>query len=52
MYQTTSYHDIAAIREITGKRSISEFEKRMETLGIIENGKLTERAGDPSIFTV
>ncbi|MDF2888447.1 MAG: hypothetical protein K0R23_2832, partial [Lacrimispora sp.] len=26
-------------------------EKRMEELGIMEDGHLTERAGDPSIFT-
>lgn len=52
MYQTTSYHDVASLREITNKRPIKEFEKRMEALGIMENGKLTQRAGDPSIFTV
>jgi ethanolamine ammonia-lyase large subunit len=50
MYQTTSYHDVASIREITGKRPIKEFEKRMEALGIMENGILTAKAGDPSIF--
>jgi ethanolamine ammonia-lyase large subunit len=50
MYQTTSYHDVASIREITGKRPIREFEKRMEALGIMENGILTAKAGDPSIF--
>lgn len=52
MYQTTSYHDVASIREITGKTPIKEFEKRMEALGIMKNGKLTELAGDPSIFMV
>lgn len=51
MYQTSSYHDVAALREITGKRPINEFEKRMEELGIMENGRLTSIAGDPSIFT-
>ncbi|MDT8718725.1 ethanolamine ammonia-lyase subunit EutB [Clostridium sp. 19966] len=50
MYQSSSYHDVASLREITGKRTIAEFEKRMEELGILENGLLTERAGDPSIF--
>ena len=50
MYQSSSYHDIAALREITGKRPIEEFERRMEELGILENGRLTARAGDPSIF--
>lgn len=52
MYQTTSFHDIASIRDLTGKRPIKEFEKRMEELGIMKNKRLTERAGDPSIFTV
>lgn len=52
MYQTTSYHDIASLRDITGKKPIREFNQRMEQLGILENGKLTEKAGDPSIFTV
>jgi len=52
MYQTSSYHDVAAMREISGKKPIKEFNKRMEELGILQDGKLTERAGDPSIFTV
>lgn len=51
MYQSSSYHDTAAFRETSGKRPIREFEKRMEELGIMEDGHLTERAGDPSVFT-
>ncbi|ADZ21764.1 Ethanolamine ammonia lyase large subunit [Clostridium acetobutylicum EA 2018] len=50
MYQSSSYHDIATLREISDKRPIKEFEKRMEELGIMKNGKLTINAGDPSIF--
>lgn len=50
MYQSTGYHDVAALREISGKRAIKEFEKRMEELGILEDGALGENAGDPSIF--
>jgi ethanolamine ammonia-lyase large subunit len=50
MNQTTSFHDVATIREMTNKRPIKEFEESMESLGIMENGKLTEKAGDPSIF--
>ncbi len=51
MNQTTSYHDVAAVREITNTRSIKEFENRLAELGILdENGRLTDRAGDPSIF--
>lgn len=50
MYQSTSYHDVAAVREITGTRPIPQFEKRLTELGIFENGRLTPLAGDPSIF--
>jgi ethanolamine ammonia-lyase large subunit len=50
MYQSSSYHDIATIRAITGKRPIHAFEQRMEELGIMQNGQLTAKAGDPSIF--
>ncbi|PJI09306.1 MULTISPECIES: ethanolamine ammonia-lyase subunit EutB [Clostridium] len=50
MNQTTSYHDIASIRELYNKRPSREFEKAMERLGIMENGRLTKIAGDPSIF--
>ena len=50
MNQTTSYHDIATIRETLHKHPVREFELAMERLGIMENGKLTSRAGDPSIF--
>lgn len=50
MYQSTSYHDIAALREVTNKRPIKEFEMRLEELEIMKDGMLTNRAGDPSIF--
>jgi len=50
MYQSSSYHDIAALREVTNKRPIKEFEDRIEELGIMKNGILTSSAGDPSIF--
>lgn len=49
-YQDTSYHDDAATREILGLRPLPEFEKWMEKMGLWENGHLTEKAGDPSIF--
>jgi len=50
-YQDTSFHDDAATREILGLRPLPEFEKWLEKMGIMEAGRLTERAGDPSIFT-
>lgn len=50
-YQTNAYHDVGAVREILGKRPIREFEVWLEKMGIMENGKLTSIAGDPTIFT-
>lgn len=50
MYQSTSYHDVAAVREITHTHPIREFEKRLTELGLYQDGKLTALAGDPSIF--
>ena len=49
-YQTNAYHDSAAVREILNLRPIREFEMWLEKMGIMENGKLTDRAGDPTIF--
>ena len=49
-YQTNAYHDIAAIRETLGLRPIEPFERWLEKMGIMEGGRLTARAGDPTIF--
>lgn len=49
-YQDTSFHDDATVREILGLRPLPEFEKWLEKMGLMENGKLTKKAGDPSIF--
>jgi ethanolamine ammonia-lyase large subunit len=49
-YQSNSYHDAAAIREVLGLRPIKEFEQWLEKMGIMENGRLTELAGDPTLF--
>ncbi len=49
-YQTNAYHDAAALREILGLRPIREFDQWLEKMGLSENGKLTSRAGDPTIF--
>lgn len=50
-YQTNAYHDINAVRETLGLRPIPAFERWLEKMGIMENGRLTSRAGDPTIFT-
>ncbi|CAH0990434.1 Ethanolamine ammonia-lyase heavy chain [Sinobacterium norvegicum] len=49
-YQTNSFHDVAFARQLLGLRPAPEFEAWMETMGLMENGRLTARAGDPSIF--
>jgi ethanolamine ammonia-lyase large subunit len=50
-YQTTSFHNNAALRELLNLRPAPEFEEWMERAGIWRNGRLTRRAGDPTIFT-
>lgn len=49
-YQTTGFHETATLRELLGLRPIREFEQWMEKMGFIENGKLTKKAGDASVF--
>ncbi|MEW8956553.1 ethanolamine ammonia-lyase subunit EutB [Clostridium sp.] len=49
-YQTTGYHETASLRELLGLKPTKEFEGWMEKMGFIENGKLTSKAGDASIF--
>lgn len=49
-YQSTSFHDIASVRSVLNLRPAPYFEKWLERMGIMEGGKLTERAGDPTIF--
>lgn len=50
MYQCTGYHEAAALREVFGLRPIKEFDQWLEKMGFSENGKLTPRAGDASVF--
>ncbi len=49
-YQSTSYHDNAAVRELLGLRPTPEFEAWMERLGLMQDGKLTGLAGDMGVF--
>ncbi len=49
-YQTTSFHNNAALRDLLGLKPAPEFEKWLESMGLWRNGKLTKRAGDASIF--
>jgi ethanolamine ammonia-lyase large subunit len=45
-YQTSSFHDAAAIRELLDRRPAPEFETWLESRGIMAGGRLTARAGD------
>ena len=50
MYQSTSYHDTAAVREMLGLSPIKPFKEWLESYGIWENGRLGKNAGNPRIF--
>ena len=47
-YQTTGFRETTALRELTGKTAIPAFQKWLEKMGFMENGKLTRKAGDGS----
>lgn len=49
-YETTSFHNNATLREIYGLRPAPEFEAWLERMGLWRGGRLTERAGDASLF--
>ncbi|HEX6838264.1 MAG TPA: ethanolamine ammonia-lyase subunit EutB [Polyangia bacterium] len=49
-YQSTSFHDDATLRQLLGLRPAPEYETWLEEMGIMKDGKLTAKAGDPSIF--
>jgi ethanolamine ammonia-lyase large subunit len=48
-YQSTSYHDAATLRQVLNLRPAPEFEEWCETRGILNDGRLTQRAGDARI---
>jgi len=49
-YQCTSYHDAPTLRQLFKLRPAPEFECWMEELGLMKDGVLTAKAGDPSFF--
>ncbi|HUW69756.1 MAG TPA: ethanolamine ammonia-lyase subunit EutB [bacterium] len=49
-YQSTSYHDIATLRSLFKLRPTPEFEVWLESIGLMRDGRLTQRAGDASFF--
>jgi ethanolamine ammonia-lyase large subunit len=49
-YQCTSFHDAAALRQLLKLRPLPEFEAWMECIGLMKDGRLTDKAGDASFF--
>ena len=45
-YQTSSFHDAAALRELLDRRPAPEFELWLESRGLMAEGRLTAQAGD------
>lgn len=49
-YQTTSFHNNATLRSLLDLKPTPEFEAWLVRMGLWHNGRLTARAGDPTIF--
>ncbi len=49
-YQTTGFRETAALRELFGRSAIPEFQRWLQKMGFVENGKLTAKAGDGSVL--
>lgn len=49
-YQSMSFHDVATLLQTFGKTPAPAFLAWLEKMGIYENGRLSARAGDLSIF--
>ncbi|MFF2177538.1 ethanolamine ammonia-lyase subunit EutB [Lysinibacillus sp. NPDC058147] len=49
-YQSMSFHDVATLLQTFGKKPAPAFLAWLEKMGIYENGRLSARAGDLSIF--
>jgi len=49
-YQSTSFHDNACLRETLSLRPTPEFERWMERMGLMRDGRLTSLAGDMRVF--
>ena len=49
-YESSSFHDNAAIRDLLGLRPTPEFEQWMEETGLTKDGKRTARFGDATVF--
>ena len=50
-YETTSFHNNAALRSIYGLRPAPEFEEWLTRWGLWSGNGMTDKAGDPTIFS-
>ena len=50
MYQSTGYHDVAAVRQMLNKNPIPEFEQWLAKWKIWNQGRPGKNFGDPTIF--
>ncbi len=49
-YQSTSFHDAASLRALMNLRPAPEFEAWLEERGLMQEGKLTAKAGDANLI--
>ena len=49
-YQTTGFRETATLRELFGLTAIAPFQRWLEKMGFVENGRLTAKAGDGSVL--
>lgn len=51
-YQSLSYHDVATLRETLRIPASPEFDNWLNVSGILQGGKLSALAGDPTLFSL
>ncbi len=49
-YQSLSFHDVATLRETHSRKTSTEFDKWLNNVGILTDGKLVYPAGDPTFL--
>lgn len=49
-YQCTGYHEAHTLRSLLNLRPVKPFEQWLEAMGLLKDGKLTDKAGDASVF--
>ena len=49
-YQSLSFHDVATLRETHNRQTSAEFDKWLNDVGVLKDGKLVYPAGDPTFL--